>query len=158
MPGAIFCEQCIEVLAPRSLTESTFAEPSAEIQNPPLLLKGGKTSTFPEDCWIAARILDRDETLPLTFGDEFTVGRLSDDEQVMPDFDLTPYQALELGVSRLHAAIRRGLTGVLIKDLSSRNGTFLNGRRLQANIDETLNDGDVVSLSKLKIQVMFLDQ
>ena len=161
MPGAIFCEQCVELLAAPGWSESTFDTSSAETQNPPLLLKDGKRSTFqdaPAECWIAVRMLDTDETLPLTFGDEFTVGRSSDDEQVTPDFDLTPYDALELGVSRVHLAIRHGLTGVLIKDLSSRNGTYLNGRRLQANMDETLNDGDVVSLSRLRIQILFLDQ
>jgi pSer/pThr/pTyr-binding forkhead associated (FHA) protein len=72
----------------------------------------------------------------------------------MPDIDLTPYQAYASGVSRLHVVIKRESSRVLIMDLGSSNGTYLNGRRLNPHVEETLNHGDVVALGKLKIQVL----
>jgi pSer/pThr/pTyr-binding forkhead associated (FHA) protein len=71
--------------------------------------------------------------LPFADRNEFTLGRVSEGQPVMPDIDLGPYQAYTHGVSRLHAVIRRGVNNVLLSDLESANGTFVNGQRLEAN-------------------------
>jgi pSer/pThr/pTyr-binding forkhead associated (FHA) protein len=39
-------------------------------------------------------------------------------------------------------------------DLGSANGTYLNGKRLKANSKQALSHGDMISLGKLKIQVL----
>jgi pSer/pThr/pTyr-binding forkhead associated (FHA) protein len=39
-------------------------------------------------------------------------------------------------------------------DLGSANGTYVNGRRLAANAEEPLKHGDVLSLGKLKMQIL----
>ncbi len=39
-------------------------------------------------------------------------------------------------------------------DLDSANGTYVNGKRLNPNVEHTLKNGDVVALGKLKIQVL----
>jgi hypothetical protein len=160
MAGAVFCEQCVELLDARRSSQSAVAQETAAATLRPLLLEDGTTSVFPdapEDCWIALRILDTGATIPLPFGHEFTLGRCSNDEQVTPDFDLTPFGALDLGVSRVHAVIRRGVAGVRIRDLWSSNGTYVHGSRLQANVHDTLHHGDVVSLSKLRFQILLRD-
>jgi S1-C subfamily serine protease len=48
----------------------------------------------------------------------------------------------DLDVSSRHAAIVRKPEGFMIQDLGSRNGTFVNGKRLTG--DTVLNDGDVI--------------
>jgi pSer/pThr/pTyr-binding forkhead associated (FHA) protein len=40
-------------------------------------------------------------------------------------------------------------------DLGSANGTYVNGKRMTANSELTLSHGDVISLGKLKIQILF---
>ena len=50
-----------------------------------------------------------------------TIGR-SPDASVMVD---------DPGVSRLHARIRRSETGFEVEDLGSKNGTYLNGARIE---------------------------
>jgi pSer/pThr/pTyr-binding forkhead associated (FHA) protein len=72
----------------------------------------------------------------------------------MPDIDLTPYQAYASGVSRLHAVVKRDSDRVLVMDLGSSNGTYVNGRRINPHVEETLNHGDILALGKLKIQVL----
>ncbi|MCF6278627.1 MAG: FHA domain-containing protein, partial [Anaerolineales bacterium] len=69
--------------------------------------------------------------------------------------DLTKYRAYECGVSRLHAVLRKKKHKLFVMDLGSSNGTFLNGKRLEANQEYALRNGAVLSLGKLKIQVLF---
>jgi pSer/pThr/pTyr-binding forkhead associated (FHA) protein len=72
----------------------------------------------------------------------------------MPDIDLSPYQAYASGVSRLHAVVKRDGPRVILMDLGSANGTYINGKRLTTNVEQVLNHGDIVALGKLKIQVL----
>ncbi|HEY5984284.1 MAG TPA: FHA domain-containing protein [Anaerolineales bacterium] len=106
------------------------------------------------DNWVTLHLLDTGQVLPLTDRNEFTLGRVVEGQPVMPDLDLTPYHAYSHGVSRLHATIRRGVDDVYLMDLESANGTFVNGRRLEANEECPLSNGDVVALGGLKVQIL----
>jgi len=82
------------------------------------------------------------------------LGRISEGQPIMPDIDLSPYQAYARGVSRLHAVLKRESSHVFLMDLGSANGTFVNGKRLNPNVDHSIANGDVIALGKLKIQVL----
>jgi pSer/pThr/pTyr-binding forkhead associated (FHA) protein len=86
---------------------------------------------------------------------ELVIGRFYDESPVQPDIDLSPYNAENLGVSRLHAAIRRTDNTVSIVDLDSVNHTFINGQRLHPHEVRVLRDGDDIRLGKLTIKVTF---
>jgi hypothetical protein len=115
-----------------------------------------KTAPFSEDLdtWASLHLLDSGQILPLGDRTEFTLGRVSEAQPIMPDIDLTPYQAYANGVSRLHAVLKREGKRVFVMDLGSSNGTYLNGKRLTPNLDQTLNHGDMLALGKLKIQIL----
>jgi pSer/pThr/pTyr-binding forkhead associated (FHA) protein len=98
--------------------------------------------------------MDSGKILPLASRNEFTLGRLSEGQPIMPDIDLTPYQAYASGVSRLHAVVKREDNRVAVMDLGSSNGTYVNGRRLNPHTEESLSHGDIVALGKLKIQIL----
>jgi serine/threonine protein kinase len=70
--------------------------------------------------------------------------------------DLSPFDAGVFGVSRFHAQItpddRRGL---ILTDLKSLNGTFLNGQQVPANQPQVLHDGDRIKLGNLRVQIFF---
>jgi hypothetical protein len=119
-------------------------------------LERKKTASFPEDLdtWASLHLLDSGQILPLGDRTEFTLGRVSEAQPIMPDIDLTPYQAYANGVSRLHAVLKREGKRVFVMDLGSSNGTYLNGKRLTPNSDQTLNHGDMLALGKLKIQIL----
>jgi pSer/pThr/pTyr-binding forkhead associated (FHA) protein len=104
--------------------------------------------------WVTLHLMDTGQVIPLNDRSEFTLGRISDGQPVMPDIDLSPYQAYAHGVSRLHAVIKQASHHVLVMDLGSVNGTYVNGRRLNPNVEQPVNNGDIISLGKLKMQVL----
>src|SRR4051812_44534212 len=57
-------------------------------------------------------------------------------------------------VSRQHASIETSDSGYRVRDLQSRNGTFLNGRRVEA---AELHDGDLVRIGSTLLLFQFLD-
>jgi pSer/pThr/pTyr-binding forkhead associated (FHA) protein len=72
-----------------------------------------------------------------------------------PDIDLTPYGAIDMGVSRHHAAIELNDDALTLMDIGSRNGTFLNGQRIAPNQSRILRDGDEVRFGRLVANVYF---
>ncbi|MEA4909843.1 MAG: FHA domain-containing protein [Chloroflexi bacterium] len=85
---------------------------------------------------------------------EFTLGRVGERQPILPDIDLSPYDAYVQGVSRLHALLKISDQVVIVTDLGSSNGTRVNGQKILPHIDYPLNHGDVVALGKLKIQIL----
>ncbi len=156
MEGTLFCSECATQLEPSEYAEDVIIGGSKD-QSMPSSSAPRTRATFPEApaaSWIALHFLDSNEILPIVAGDRFMLGRGDDEQQLSPDVDLTPYGALDLGVSRLHLSIRREAGHVMIGDLESSNGTFLNGRRLKPNTDEILHHGDFLVVGKLRIQVL----
>ena len=51
-------------------------------------------------------------------------------------------------VSRIHAQIEAAEDGMRIRDLNSRNGTCINGKKLLPNEAEPLQEGDTVSFGR----------
>jgi len=82
------------------------------------------------------------------------MGRVAEGQPILPDVDLSPYEAYSQGVSRLHAALKVINQRVVIMDLGSSNGTRVNGQKIVPNVDYPLNHGDMIALGKLKIQVL----
>jgi hypothetical protein len=65
--------------------------------------------------------------------------------------DLSPYQGLELGVSRQHAIIIFRLNRFYLMDVGSRNGTYLNGKYLYSHQLTQLSHGDRIQLGQLRM-------
>jgi ribosomal protein S27AE len=69
--------------------------------------------------------------------------------------DLTEFNALSHGVSRRHCVLRRTGDRLIIRDLGSTNGTYLNNERLAPSEDHIVANGDRVILGSLHIAVWF---
>jgi pSer/pThr/pTyr-binding forkhead associated (FHA) protein len=81
----------------------------------------------------------------------FVLGRSDSKSSYIPDVDLASFRALDKGVSRRHAAFVRYQGKLHIVDLSSVNGTFLNGSRLTPEMPYPLNAGDRLTLGELAL-------
>jgi pSer/pThr/pTyr-binding forkhead associated (FHA) protein len=81
------------------------------------------------------------------------LGRVDAAASVFPEVDLTDDSDVSHGVSRRHARILKQAGTVIIEDMGSINGTFVNGKRLDPYLPEILNDGDILCLGKLQIDV-----
>ena len=148
--GALFCSECgspLLALATQNIytngmSSSAFNEP------PPKRNMGLASGTA------SLQILEGGQLLALADRNELTLGRVSDGQTIMPDIDLTSYQAYEYGVSRLHAVLRKGDDKTTIMDLGSSNGTYVDGVRLKPEMKYPLSHGSIISLGKLKIQFL----
>jgi hypothetical protein len=153
LDGTVFCSECgVQLSGTNSIVTHNIPADSHPL--PPIDKK--KTEAFAKelDTWASLHLLDSGQILPLGDRTEFTLGRVSEAQPIMPDIDLTPYQAYASGVSRLHAVLKREGNRVFVMDLGSSNGSYLNGKRLKPNTEQTLNHGDMLALGKLKIQIL----
>jgi hypothetical protein len=85
---------------------------------------------------------------------EYVMGR-EGAENEMPEVNLGPHGAREKGVSRKHATLRVDRRQLLLVDLGSSNGTWLNGQQIAAHEPVRLESGDEVRLGKLLLRVHF---
>lgn len=152
--GAIFCSQCGAQLLNAYVLE-THKINTAETSRMPLRKTAPvRPPVELPDSWISLHIVDSGQIVPLADRTEFTLGRITEGQPIMPDVDLSPYNAYANGVSRLHAVLKRTDDRVFIIDLGSSNGTYVNGTRLMPHSECPVNHGDLVHLGKLKFQVL----
>jgi adenylate cyclase len=74
-------------------------------------------------------------------GSTLRVGRAKTNDIIVSDRD----------VSRFHATFSASENGIVLSDLSSTNGTFVNDRRIATPVD--ILSGDIVSLGNVRINV-----
>lgn len=156
MDGAMFCAECGAQLVGRDnlITQTITTE---QLNNKVVEHKSTNDMYQPfdgSDAWGSLHLLDTGQVLPLSSRLEFTMGRISEGQPIMPDIDLSPYQAYAAGVSRLHAVIKKDGGRIVFMDLGSANGTYINGKRLSPNAEQVLNHGDIIALGKLKMQIL----
>ncbi len=84
------------------------------------------------------------------------MGRMDPALAVLPEIDLTNDDILEKSISRRHARIIKDGSRVVVEDLGSINGTFINGKRLVSYLPKTISDGDTLQLGKLLIKIQIL--
>lgn len=87
----------------------------------------------------------------------FVLGRASTKAKSgEPLVDLSEFGALELGISRVHAMIRRTKEGYQLIDLDSSNGTWLENKRLVPKQPYPLESGDRIRVGRLNILIFYL--
>lgn len=84
------------------------------------------------------------------------VGRNHESLPIQPEVDLTPFLIEQHGISRRHALIRLRDVRLEIQDLNSTNGTGINGFRFQPKETHQIRNGDIVTLGRVSIKVLFL--
>lgn len=69
--------------------------------------------------------------------------------------DLSDHNASQLGVSRRHARFIRSSVTVMIEDLGTLNGTFINGEKLAPGHTHVVCDGDELRLGAMIMAIIF---
>jgi pSer/pThr/pTyr-binding forkhead associated (FHA) protein len=148
--GALFCAECGLSLIDTPTQQLDIQSGSLDRQT------GWGTVTLDEDQDVLLRIGDVAQPIEIRADVDFILGRGdTSGKHAPPDLDLSAYGALEKGVSRVHAALRRGEGVLAVIDLDSTNGTFLNGHRLAAHQPHLVRDGDEIRVGKLPMHVYF---
>lgn len=154
--GALFCSECgAQLVSMNRLTTQSIGRPSGPLSDaavpPP---DAPATIAAGIDAVISLYLVDSGQLLNLAGRTEFTLGRVAEGQPILPDVDLSPYEAFSLGVSRLHASLKLANERVIITDLGSSNGTRVNGQKIVPHLEYPLNHGDMIALGKLKIQIL----
>lgn len=152
--GFLFCEECGQSLAENAAVTLPTRQLDAASSDLAAKATWG-TARFGTEASIIIHIRDAAEPIVLRPVKRTLLGRMDTTSTQKPDLDLTPYGALEKGVSRIHAAITRNEDTLMLVDMGSVNGTHLNGQRLLPDQPRVLRDGDEIRLGKLVAHVYF---
>jgi len=157
--GTLYCSECgaelfhLDVSPPKTVLYGNVGRPVPGTAPHPVS-EANAYSHAKATALVFLRILETGQTIPLESGEEFTLGRISGSQPILPDIDLTPYKAYEGGVSRLHATIKISRDMVTITDLGSANGTRINSKKIAAHQPYPLSNEDILSLGKFKAQIL----
>lgn len=156
MPGTLFCSECgtqfgtisrdPTLTIPTSLADQIHEHLASE--------DAQEIPPTPEDAPLSLFLVDTGVVIPLQGLAEYTLGRSAEDQPILPDIDLAPYNGYEFGVSRLHASIKISAPNALLTDFGSANGTELNGQKISPNQPYPITHGDIFTLGKMKIQLL----
>ncbi|MEO1443273.1 MAG: FHA domain-containing protein [Chloroflexota bacterium] len=159
-PGTLICANCGILLtgekagATYQLSEDELtAQPTEPNQRVNL---NDRKMHFPEDATFAIKIREVDD--PMVYqpkNETLLVGRRNKHSEFSPDVDMYTYAGFLLGVSRRHALIYVKDNRLMLEDLGSSNGTWVDGVQLKPREPELLYDGVEVSLGKLHFTVHF---
>lgn len=173
--GIFFCEECGKKLdlsrrdvvdaPPPPLQPITSQEaPAPKVAVPPAAsaptlepeasITWG-TSHLSDKSTIQFRFMHTSRSLRIAPKEKLIIGRVDHGNPSQPDVDLVPYGALENGVSRLHASLEMRNDTLLICDLGSSNGTYVNNLRLPPHQPHLLRDGDEVRFGRLVAHLHF---
>jgi hypothetical protein len=153
--GFLYCEDCGQQLEDDSLHATS---PTRELDFAAQEFAARSTwgtARFDRDSFVVIHIRDAIEPITIRPKDDLVIGRADTVSSQQPDLDLTPFGALEKGVSRLHAVIHRQDDTLTLMDAGSANGTHLNGQRLIPQQPRVLRDGDEIRLGKLVAHIYF---
>jgi hypothetical protein len=154
--GLLFCEECGRSLVGDAAVNTTLPTRQLEDVTNELAAKATwGTARFSQQSTVVIHIRDAANPVVLEPSKRTLLGRSDTGGAEKPDIDLTPYGALEKGVSRVHAAIERSEDTLTLVDMGSSNGTMLNGQKLAPSQPRVLRDGDEIRLGKLVAHIYF---
>lgn len=154
--GALFCSECgARLVSMDRFTTQSIKTGSMDVPVPPAAEPAVEaTADTSISTVISLHLVESGQIVELSGRSEYTIGRVSDGQPILPDVDLSANEAYAQGVSRLHAALKIVNDRIAITDLGSSNGTRVNGQKIVPHVDYPLNHGDVIALGKLKIQLL----
>ena len=153
--NSIYCRECGTSLVgndkrktdPLDADEARKADEAADPKGTSSLEPGSKPAL------IRLRIGSRKREVELKLDDVIHLGRADPNLDIFPEVDVTDDIAPDKSVSRRHAVIFKQAEEVLVEDVGSINGTYVNGKRLDAFTPHALDDSDTLRLGKLVITV-----
>lgn len=154
--NTLFCDECGAYLLSEDgrATDPLTVETSSWVDR-----EAAKVSTKAREAGRAVTlsflIVDLNRQIEFPLSKELNIGRLDAASATFPDLDLTSYGGFEKGISRRHAKITRQGEEIMIEDLGSVNGTFLNGKRLTPYLQHPLASGDEIRLGQLSMRIRF---
>jgi hypothetical protein len=152
-----YCYSCGHILLSELLTDGSTSKLEEIYENIEPQRRWG-TAYFDRRALLRLTFRDTGEVLDVSVGDRLVLGRAhaADAGDETADIDLTPFGAVDKGVSRLHLMLEREHDTIFVTDLNSVNHTFLNGQRLMPHESRILRDNDELRLGHLVFRVTYV--
>lgn len=148
--GELFCQNCGSAMAGIQAQVGSTQRLGDE------LIDTLDTAFFGENMVVVLKVQGHEQPIRAQPRNaELVIGRRSPESVMIPDVDLSPYGAAERGVSRLHAALKRHGTTLVLTDMGSLNHTHINGQRIHAHEVRVLHDGDELQFGQMRVNVYF---
>lgn len=162
LPGAYFCSECGTQLVPLNflhthmINKTLVSNEATDVQKNAAEIMIRRAAPKKKDPNISLHIVENGKVVHLSDRKDFTLGRAIEGQSIIPDVDLTIFDAFAQGVSRMHCSLRIMNGDVYAMDLGSSNGTRLNGQKIVPHVEYSINHGDLLILGRLKIQVLLI--
>ncbi len=150
-PDALHCAYCGQPIPPLDvlITRQLFRAPlTLSVDRP------GQDYFAPQASAIL-QFLPSGQVVSLTLEKPTILGREGESLEHVEHIDLSDLNARQHGVSRQHCQFRREGSQLVVTDLDSTNGTYLNDRRLEAGKDAIVLHGDKLILGTLHLLVTY---
>lgn len=102
---------------------------------------------------IPSLLAENGQSFPLA-SERMVIGRNSSTKNIANDVDLTSLDLKKI-ISRRHAMVQQKNDQFLLYDLNSRNGTFVNGKKIPSREPYALEPGDVVEFGSGGVKLVF---
>jgi len=96
------------------------------------------------------KVEDPPQSISFIVEGEMLLGRTPNGQDALPSIDLTPFNAVEWGVSRRHGVLTNDGTALSYYDLNSENGSVLNDKPLSGREPVRVTSGDTLYLGHLR--------
>lgn len=105
---------------------------------------------------IELRVIGTPDIVRAPVGERLIIGRGDSANDIFPEIDLGQFDGQRKGVSRKHARLIMRDNRLVIEDLGSSNGTYVNGQHIGQLNPVRVRDGDHIKLGSLSLQVHFV--
>lgn len=167
--GSLVCENCGTLLdlrtesrrATRDLRDSADdlnKESHEAIQETPE--KKVRGSEYHDGLAVHLRVAESKQPIVVSskmLESDVVLGRRDPITEQVPEVDLDMFAGYRMGVSRRHAILKVVNKMLVVVDLGSSNGTYLNGKRLEARSPEVVMEGDLLRLGQIIMTVQFTE-
>lgn len=160
LPGAYFCSECgTQLMSLEFLNTRMINKPLDGVNGIDLGLNSVQTRKViqkQKDPSISLHLVESGKVIHLSEKKDFTLGRAVEGQSILPEVDLSPFDAFSQGVSRMHVSLRIMNGDVYAMDLGSSNGTKINGQKIVPHVEYSISHGDLITLGRLKVQVLLI--
>jgi len=119
---------------------------------PSLERSGEVSATIPDMIYF---VMPDGTELGVDAASEIVIGRQPRPDDPPVSIDLEAFDGHSLGVSRHHAMIKKMHGRLILVDLDSINGTFVNGHRALPLKRYALEDGDLVTFGRISLELLY---
>ncbi len=135
-----------------------YIDPQAtQMKRPPftLPLQSFSPNVLGDEMQVILQFLPSGVCFTLPMQSPLIMGRITSEPPEIESLNISSLNAYRHGVSNWHCRLERREQRLIVTDLNSTNGTYLNGERIPGGTEYVVQDGAELILGTLRLSVFF---